>query len=160
MSGVKDFISKEEKHERRLAKVMNWEYVEEQKKGSCYDFIAPDGEKIEVKFDWDSIKTGNHYLEFAQTNDNKVTWVPSGFSLSSEEVDYWVVINEEFLRIFRVDQLKLFLFENRATLKVKETRSGINSNAFGQFSKAYLIPFSLLDNISMIKMSNPIERSL
>ena len=52
---------------------MNWEYIDTQQKGFPYDYIAPDGSKIEAKFDWDSIKTGNHYLEIAQTSDNKKT---------------------------------------------------------------------------------------
>ena len=73
MTNVSDFIDDGTRHERALAKTMHWDYIEEQKKGSCYDFIAPDGSKIEAKFDWDSIKTGNHYLEFAQTSDNGQT---------------------------------------------------------------------------------------
>jgi len=76
-----DFIGDESCHERYLAKIMHWEYSEDEQKGSCYDFIARDGAKIEAKFDWDSIKTGNHYLEFAQTSVNGETWVPSGFAL-------------------------------------------------------------------------------
>ena len=78
MTGIADFIRKEENHERKLAEFMQREYILEQQKGSAYDFVAKDTSKIEAKFDWDSIKTGNHYLEFAQTNDNKATWVPSG----------------------------------------------------------------------------------
>ena len=48
----------------------------------------------------------NHYLEFAQTSDNGETWVPSGFALSAEEADYWVVVNEEYIRTFRIEALK------------------------------------------------------
>ena len=103
MGGVKKFISEQNVYEERLAKLMNWDFILNQSKGSSYDYITPGGSKIEVKFDWDSIKTGNHYLEIAQTNDNKVTWFPSGFSLSSKSSDYWVVINEDWLRIFQID---------------------------------------------------------
>ena len=144
MSGVADFIRKEENHERQLAEFMQWEYVLKQEKGSAYDFVAKDTSKIEAKFDWDSIKTGNHYLEFAQTNDNKATWVPSGFALSADEADYWAVINEDWLRMYRMDHLQAFIKESRSGFKVKETRSGINHNREGQFSKAYLIPFIYL----------------
>ena len=112
MSGVADFIRKEENHERQLAAFMQWEYILEQEKGSAYDFVAKDTSKIEAKFDWDSIKTGNHYLEFAQTNDNKATWVPSGFALSADEADYWVVINEDWLRMYRMDHLQAFIKES------------------------------------------------
>ena len=45
-----------------------------------------------------TLKTGNHYLEFAQTSDGGATWVPSGFSISADEADLWVVVNEEWMR--------------------------------------------------------------
>ena len=64
---VGDFIGEQNRYERMLAEAMDWDFVEEQTKGSSYDYITPDGTKIEAKFDWDSIKTGNHYLEFASS---------------------------------------------------------------------------------------------
>jgi len=159
MSGVADFIRKEENHERQLADFMQWEYVLGQEKGSAYDFVAKDTSKIEAKFDWDSIKTGNHYLEFAQTNDNKSTWVPSGFALSAQEADYWVVINEDWLRMYRMDHLQAFIKESRSGFKIKETRSGINHNREGQFSRAYIIPFVFLDEVCFMKIPSPIARN-
>ena len=54
MDNVRDFISGQNRYERELAKSMDWDFVEEQTKGSAYDYIAPDGTKIEAKFDWDS----------------------------------------------------------------------------------------------------------
>jgi hypothetical protein len=159
MSTVADFIKREEHNELQLAEFMQWEYMESQVKGSAYDYIAPDTSKIEAKFDWDSIKTGNHYLEFAQTNNNKKTWVPSGFSLSSGDADYWVVINEDWLRMYHMNHLKAFIEDSRSSLKVKETRAGINSNQSGQYSKAYIIPFGILDGICFAKFRNPIVRS-
>ena len=158
MSDVGDFINKESIHERKLAEFMQWQFVEEQTKGSAYDYVASDGSKLEAKFDWDSIKTGNHYLEIAQTSDNKTTWMPSGFSISSKQADYWVVINEEWLRIFQIEVLMNFIQKNRGHLVQKETRSGINYNSSGQFSKAYIIPFTELDHYCLAKIPNPIER--
>ena len=155
---VKRFIQNESQHELTLAEFMQWEYVLEQQKGSAYDFVAKDTSKIEAKFDWDSIKTGNHYLEFAQTNDNKATWVPSGFALSADEADYWVVINEDWLRMYRMDHLQAFIKESRAGFKIKETRSGINHNREGQFSRAYIIPFVFLDEVCFMKIPNPVAR--
>ena len=67
MTDVSDFMVDQNRYERELAKAMEWEFVEGQSKGSSYDYITPDGTKIEAKFDWDSIKTGNHYLEFASS---------------------------------------------------------------------------------------------
>ena len=160
MATVKDFIENETFHERSLAESMHWDYVEVQGKGSGYDFIALDGAKIEAKFDWDSIKTGNHYLEFAQTNDNKATWVPSGFALSADEADYWVVINEDWLRMYRMDHLQAFIKESRSGFKIKETRSGVNHNREGQYSKAYLIRFIFLDEVCFMKIPNPVDRNL
>jgi hypothetical protein len=57
-------------HERALAAFMQWEYIEGQSTGDGFDFVANDNAKIEAKFDWGSIKTGNHFLEYSQTNDN------------------------------------------------------------------------------------------
>jgi hypothetical protein len=159
MSTVADFIKREEHNELQLAEFMQWEYMDEQVKGSAYDYIAPDTSKIEAKFDWDSIKTGNHYLEIAQTSNNKKTWIPSGFSLSCEEADFWAVINEDWLRLYQMSHLKAFVEENRSSLKVKETRARINSNQPGQYSKAYIIPFGILDSICFAKLPNPVHRS-
>ena len=159
MSSISDFINDESVHEHALAKAMHWDYIEEQQKGSCYDFIAPDGSKIEAKFDWDSIKTGNHYLEYAQTSDNGGTWVPSGFALSAEEADYWLVVNEEYIRMFRNEVLKKWVKENRSQFKTTRTRSGVNHNQAGQFSKAYLIPFHMLDEICFSKQESMISRN-
>ena len=158
MTTVSDFIDEEGANEHQLAKYMNWEYVNSQKKGSAYDFTSPDGSKIEAKFDWDSVKTGNHYLEFAQTSDNKITWEPSGFSLSENQAQFWVVINENFIRIFQIEVLRDFIRKQRSTLTIKETRSGINYNRTGQYSKAYIIPFKQLDVALMTKFPNPIKR--
>ena len=43
MSDVGEFIDKESVHERKLAKFMQWQFVEEQEKGSSYDYVASDG---------------------------------------------------------------------------------------------------------------------
>lgn len=159
MSDVNYFINEESLYEISLAKAVHWDYTEDQQKGSCYDFTTPDGAKIEAKFDWDSIKTGNHYLEFAQTSDYGKTWVPSGFALSAEEADYWVVVNEEYIRMFRIEVLKNWVKENRSQFKTTQTRSGVNHNRAGQFSKAYLIPFTMLDTICFQKQSSMISRN-
>jgi hypothetical protein len=158
VSGIRDFIGEQNQYERLLAKAMNWEFVEDQSKGSSFDYIAPDGTRIEAKFDWDSIKTGNHYLEFAQSSDGGNTWVPSGFSISADEADLWVVINDEWLRTLSIDSIKELLTNNRSELRQTRTRAGVNHNRKGQFSKAYLIPFSLLDQHVMSKTSSPINR--
>ena len=65
MFDVRDFIGEQNRYERALAEAMDWDFVEGQSKGSSYDYVTPGGTKIGAKFDWDSIKTGNHYLEFA-----------------------------------------------------------------------------------------------
>jgi len=158
MGDVKDFIDDESSHERTLAEIMNWEYVTEQKKGSCWDFTSPDGSKIEAKFDWDSIKTGNHYLETSQTSDGGKTWVPSGFSLSANEADYWVVINNEWLRIFSIETLKDLIRSHRSEFKITRTKAGVNFNRPGQLSQAYLIPFTIIDDYCLLKIKSPIQR--
>ena len=158
MDEVKKFIKTQNQYEIFLGNVMNWKFIKEQSKGSSYDYISPDGSKIEVKFDWDSIKTGNHYLEFSQTSDGGKTWVPSGFSLSEVEADYWVVVNNDWFRMIKIQTLREFLVKNRNKLKITQTRAGVNFNRHGQLSKAYLIPFNLLDEIVIMKMPSPVKK--
>ena len=158
MTDVSDFINQQRKYEEKLADIMYWEYIEDQSKGSSYDFLSPDGSKIEAKFDWESEKTGNHYLEFSQTSDGGETWVPSGFSISEIEIDYWIVINNEFLRYFQIKVLKKFLQKNRRKFKIVQSRKNINNNRSGQFSKGYLIPFDYLDKIANLKIKSPISK--
>ena len=158
MKEVKKFIKQQNRYEIFLGNVMNWVFIKEQSKGSSYDYISPDGSKIEAKFDWDSIKTGNHYLEFSQTSDGGNTWVPSGFSLSEVEADYWVVVNNDWFRMIKIKTLREFLVKNRNKLKITQTRAGVNFNRPGQLSKAYLIPFNLLDEIVLMKMPSPVKK--
>jgi len=158
MEEVRAFIESSVIMEQELSKLFQWTYIDGQRKGSCYDFIAPDGAKIEAKFDWDSIKTGNHYLEFAQTSDNGKTWVPSGFALSAEEADYWVIVNEDWIRILRIDVLRNWLAEERSTLRITQTRAGVNYNQPGQYSKAYLIPFETIDQLCLSRQRSTIVR--
>jgi len=158
MSGVRDFIGEQNRYERALAKAMDWDFVEGQSKGSSYDYITPDGTKIEAKFDWDSIKTGNHYLEFAQSSDGGRTWVPSGFTLSADDADLWVVVNNDWMRTLSIESLKRFITENRSSLRITQTRAGVNFNRPGQLSKAYLIPYEILDEHVMDKTASPVTR--
>ena len=158
MKEVKKFIKQQNRYEIFLGNVMNWVFIKEQSKGSSYDYMSPDGSKIEAKFDWDSIKTGNHYLEFSQTSDGGKTWVPSGFSLSEVEADYWVVVNNDWFRMIKIQTLREFLVKNRNKLKITQTRAGVNFNRHGQLSKAYLIPFNLLDEIVLMKMPSPVKK--
>ena len=155
---VKNFINEQNRYEIILGREMNWIFLKEQSKGAGVDFISPDGSKIEAKFDWDSIKTGNHYLEFSQTSDGGKTWVPSGFSISEVEADYWVVINNDWFRMIKIQTLREFLVKNRNKLKITQTRAGVNFNRPGQLSKAYLIPFNLLDEIVIMKMPSPVKK--
>ena len=160
MSGdVRDFIGEQNRYERELAKSMGWDFVEGQTKGSAYDFITSDGTKIEAKLDWDSIKTGNHYLEFAQSSDGGKTWIPSGFTLSADDADLWVVINNDWMRVFTIESLKEFITKNRSRLRITTTRAGVNYNHPNQFSKAYLIPYEILDPHALEKTPSPIKRN-
>jgi len=156
---VSDFIRSQSEHEKYLSDVMGWRFIEGQTKGSSYDYIAPDGTKIEAKFDWDSIKTGNHYLEYAQSSDGGKTWIPSGFSLSADDADLWVVINNDWMRVFTIDSLKEFITKNRSRLRITTTRAGVNYNRSNQFSKAYLIPYEILDPHALEKTPSPIKRN-
>ena len=58
--------------------------------------------------------------------------------------------------MYRMDHLQAFIKESRSGFKVKETRSGINHNRQGQYSKAYLIPFIYLDEVCFMKIPSPI----
>lgn len=158
MADVGDFILGHQKYEQILASKMGWDYVVSQSKGSSYDYRAADGSKIEVKFDWDSIKTGNHYLEYGQTSIGEGGEIPSGFALSAEDADYWVVVNEDLLRMFAINTLKRFVKENRASFRTTRTRVGVNHNREGQFSLGYLLPFELLDKHCLLRKKSPVAR--
>ncbi len=158
MGGVGEFIEDQNRYELELAKSMGWKFVEGQGKGSAHDFVTPDGTKIEVKFDWDSIKTGNHYLEFAQSSDGGNTWIPSGFTLSVDDADLWVVVNNDWMRVFTIESLKQLITKNRGSLRIATTRAGVNHNRPNQFSKAYLIPYDILDHHATEKTASPIRR--
>ena len=157
MGGVREFIEGQNRYELELAESMGWDFVEGQAKGSAHDFVTPEGTKVEAKFDWDSIKTGNHYLEFAQSSDGGKTWIPSGFTLSADDADLWVVINNDWMRVFTIESLKQLITENRSSLKITRTRAGVNHNRPGQLSKAYLIPFENLDEHVSQKTPSPIR---
>ena len=158
VSGVREFIIDQSEFEKEPCNLMGWEYIDNQTKGDGADCIAPDGTMIELKFDWDSVKTGNHYLEYAQSNDDGGRWAPSGFPISLDEAELWVVINEDWIRVFRVKLLKRFISENRSRLKRTRTRAGVNRNRPGQLTKGYLIPFEELDGILTSKIASPIKR--
>ena len=69
-SSVDETIRSTQPIERQVANHMDWAYLEGQSGGSAVDVMTRSGAGVELKFDWDSIRTGNHYLEFAQTSDN------------------------------------------------------------------------------------------
>ena len=52
MANVSDLIKEQNHYERELAEFMCWEFVEGQKKGSSYDCITSNGQKVELKMDW------------------------------------------------------------------------------------------------------------
>ena len=104
VANVSDFIKEQNRFERELAEFMGWEFVEDQKKGSCYDCITTNGQKVELKMDWGSKTTGNHYLEFSQKSGSSSDWVPSGFTLSKETSDYWIVVNNDFMYISKTNR--------------------------------------------------------
>jgi len=155
---VRDHIEVTQLAEKQLAELMSWHYLENQDKGDAIDYIAPNGKRIEIKFDWDSIMTGNHYLEFAQTVDGWNSTDPSGIALSEDKADYWVVVNEEFIRIFEMDTLVRWLKDNRTRFETRETRTGVNHNLPGQYSRGYIIPFVDIDNVVLLKSPSSIER--
>ena len=158
MVDVGDFIHSQQKYEIQLAEIFDWTYHSDQTNGSSFDFTSSDGSKIEAKFDWDSIKTGNHYLEYGQSSSGIGGEVPSGFAISANEADYWVVVNEEFIRFFDISRLKGFIKKNRSSLRTTRTRTGVNNNKVEQYSLGFLIPFEILDKECFIKVKSQIQR--
>ena len=47
MGSPNKFIDSQKKYEMKLGSIMNWAFIKEQSKGSSYDYISPDGSKIE-----------------------------------------------------------------------------------------------------------------
>ena len=50
------------------------------------------------------------------------------------------------------------LKQNRRELKMVKTKAGVNHNSPGQYSKAYLIPFRILDDLALMKIPSPVRR--
>lgn len=157
MANVSDFIKEQNHYERELAEFMGWEFVEGQKKGSSYDCITSNGQKVELKMDWGSKTTGNHYLEFSQKSSSGSDWVPSGFTLSKETSDYWIVVNNDFMYISKTKEVERMINEKGETFRVTTTRPGINNNVKGQYSKAYLVPLDILEEYAVGKLKSPIN---
>ena len=60
--------------------------------------------------------------------------------------------------MIKIQTLREFLVKNRNKLKITQTRAGVNFNRPGQLSKAYLIPFNLLDEIVIMKTPSPVKK--
>ena len=157
MGNVRTFIQEQRNHEKKLAEFLGWEFIEEQKKGTAFDCITPEGEKVEMKLDWGSKVTGNHYLEFEQKSHYSASWVPSGFSLSKEQADIWLVANDDFVYLLKVEEVERMLEERKGEFETRTTRKRINNNRAGQFSRAYLVPLTILEEYAIEKIKSPIH---
>ena len=157
MANVSDFIDEQNYFERKLADFMGWKFIENQKKGSSYDCLTNNDQKVEIKMDWGSKTTGNHYLEFSQKANSKSSWIPSGFTLSKDEADFWAVMNNDFLYILKIEEIERMLEEKGKTFRIVTTRPGINNNRYGQFSKAYLVPLTVLEEYAIEKIKSPVQ---
>lgn len=98
-----------------------------QKVGIAYDFITPEGLKIEVKADLMSCNTGNFFLETKQTLDSGVTWVPSGITLAIEQADFVLFISSKE-EIIAVSTPVLSELLNTPGFRKKRTNHGANGN--------------------------------
>ena len=67
-------------------------------------------------------------------------------------------MDNDWLRVFDVKKLADFLKTNRRELKMVKTKAGVNHNRPGQYSKAYLIPFRILDDLALMKIPSPVIR--
>jgi len=157
VANVSDFIDEQNYFERKLADFMGWKFVEDQKKGSSYDCITSNGQKVEIKMDWGSKTTGNHYLEFSQKSASSSEWVPSGFTLSKKSSDYWIVLNNDFMYITKTNEIERMIQEKKESFKITTTRPGINNNPEGQHSKAYLVPLTILEEYAVGKIKSPVQ---
>lgn len=122
-----------------------------QAKGVAFDATDEQGYNWEFKHDKAAEKTGNHYLETSQTNDNGVTWVHSGFSLTLMQAKYYVVRIGKFYHIFSSDELDLWIESHPSKCKPITTRPGVNGNREGQFSRGLLIKIADLANVPMVR---------
>ena len=157
MAKVSDFIKEQNHYEREIAKFMDWKFIENQKKGSSYDCITSNGSKVEIKMDWGSKTTRNHYLEFSQKSPSNPDWIPSGFSLSKKTSDYWIVVNNDFMYISKTKEIERMIDEKGETFRITTTRAGINNNVKGQYSKAYLVPLTILEEYAVGKIKSPVH---
>jgi len=151
MTNVRNFIEEQKRYERIISEYLGCEYLDNQRRGDYYDCISNSAHKIEIKFDWLSIQTGNHFLEFNQrTYENE--WVPSGIEISARDADYWIVVNNDSIYILTIESVKKMLGDN--DFKISSTRIGVNYNRTSQFAKGYLVPLDILQNYCLFKIMN------
>ena len=150
---VDKFIDEHRPNEIKLGKHMGWDYITEQSEGSAYDYTY-EGKKIELKQDWKSKVTKNHFLEFEQCSHSNSPWKPSGFELSRREADLWVVANDDLLWQIPINQMEKMLDEHKFSIQITKPRK--NNNRIGQYARGYLVPLSILNHYAARTMKSPI----
>ena len=160
----------QENYEQRFAEALGWTYVEEQEVGVAVDFVDQDENRIEGKFDWQSIERSNHshYLELMHTlrnEQNRVQWYDSGYRLAREQADYWMIVNDHTIWMFTIAQMDNLLLENLLQvsethpLRPVQTNTGVSGNEYWRKSCGLSIPFELLDQYADSKMRNLVPRT-
>lgn len=150
LNPVKIHIEKSLPSENKFCKQFGLTRNGFQRKGVAFDAEDAQGFRWEFKHDRAAEKTGNHYLETAQTNDGGITWVHSGFSLSLFQAKYYVVlIGQDYLKL-ETELLDIWLEEHPSRCKPITTRPGVNGNREGQFSKGLLVKIEDLLKIATV----------
>jgi hypothetical protein len=102
--------------------------------GCALDFITPDGVRIEVKEDHAAGKTGNFYLEYAQTFDGWKSSQWSGLFLAFEQADIFVVFVKDTAYLFQTSLLEAYDPFFQEDTPVRVTKAACNGNKPGAFS--------------------------
>jgi hypothetical protein len=105
-----------------------------------FDYFTPEGLKVEVKEDHAAARTGNFYLEYAQTFNGWLTYQWSGLFLAFEQADQFLVFVQYKAYLFETKTLYAHepFFQDDTPIRV--TKAACNGNKPGAFSAGIVVP--------------------
>ena len=121
--------------------------------GVGFDATTHKGDRVEIKTDAASTKTGNYFLETHQTFCDWETSRPSGVSLSFQQADFLAFLNHTQLIIVPTQKLKQWLGIQVALgrAKTRYCRRGTNGNKPGWSTKGYLAPVAEVTKLAVAR---------
>lgn len=139
--------------ERAIADLMGWKHLEGIHKNDGWDMIAPNGEKIAIRFDELSLETEAHYLELEQREDRNSKWKSSGFGIARKNADWWVMANSEKLYVATTKKLWTIVKKSKDR-EERHSRRNISDPDKRLFSRAHIVSIDELEQCCLLVVKN------